>query len=246
MADALVRMAEIALDALREGDTTSRRPRGDELAAIVVHVNAETYPAQPRSAERGADDETVPEQGPGLPAGRIDRGPGLSQRSSNVSPAPAGSAPSSTAATAHRSMSDAPTVWSPNACTAPCSNATGVVHIPAAAPGAACTPITCGTGCTAARRTWPTSCSCAPRTITPCPRRRVHDRAGRPCAGDSAASDGRELLAVSPTRRLRRQHRTRRSAYRTDETAPTTRWEGDRLDRHFAISVIAERRYETG
>ena len=73
-ADALVRLAEIALAALADGQNPPRGLRGDERAAVVVHLDAARVPAPrapavaPRSAERGR------------PSGRIAGGPGLPDR----------------------------------------------------------------------------------------------------------------------------------------------------------------------
>lgn len=74
--DALVRMAEIALAAVDDAANPPRQLRGDERAAVVVHIDAASYPVgnpaeeEPRSAERAAGHVA---DGPGLPKSVIDR-----------------------------------------------------------------------------------------------------------------------------------------------------------------------------
>ena len=84
-ADALVRLAEIALAALADGENPPRGLRGDERAAVVVQLDAARVlappapAAAPRSAERGPT--AVPRSAErGRPAGRIAGGPGLPDR----------------------------------------------------------------------------------------------------------------------------------------------------------------------
>ena len=85
--DALTRLAEIGLSSLANGQKPPRGLRGDERAAVVIHLDAARVP--PRSAER--DPEQVPEprsaeRGPGdapilgRPYARIAGGPGLPDR----------------------------------------------------------------------------------------------------------------------------------------------------------------------
>jgi hypothetical protein len=57
-ADALLRLAEIGLAALADAENPSRELRGDERAAVVIHLEATRV--RPRSAERGADDPSDP------------------------------------------------------------------------------------------------------------------------------------------------------------------------------------------
>jgi hypothetical protein len=57
-ADAFARLAEICLASLADEKTPPRELRGDERAAVVIHIDAARVPA--RSAERGADDPNVP------------------------------------------------------------------------------------------------------------------------------------------------------------------------------------------
>ena len=64
-AEALVRMAELALVAVNDSEHPPRPLRGEERAAIVVHVNASDIPREECSAEHSA------------PAGRLENGPGL-------------------------------------------------------------------------------------------------------------------------------------------------------------------------
>jgi hypothetical protein len=66
-ADALVRMAEIALVALNDATDPPRALRDDERAAIVIHVNAEDLAAPPPKGKPASV----------APPGRIQDGPGL-------------------------------------------------------------------------------------------------------------------------------------------------------------------------
>jgi hypothetical protein len=81
-AEALFRLAEIGLAELAEAKTPPRDLRGDERAAVVIHLDAARVPV-PRSAERGADQ--VPDD-PGeapmvvRPYARVAGGPGLPDR----------------------------------------------------------------------------------------------------------------------------------------------------------------------
>src|SRR5665213_3348049 len=90
-AEALVQLAEIALAILAEGKKPPRELRGDERAAVVIHLNAARVP--PRSAQRDPDDascdqdqvavprsaERDPGDAPllGRPYARVAGGPGL-------------------------------------------------------------------------------------------------------------------------------------------------------------------------
>ena len=81
-AQALVRMAEWAMAIVADERPAPRELRGDERAALVIHVDTDTYPAenpanagQPRSAEREPDSKADSD----APAGRVAAGPGLSQ-----------------------------------------------------------------------------------------------------------------------------------------------------------------------
>jgi HNH endonuclease len=94
-ADALVRLAEIALVALADADNPPRGLRGDERAAVVIHLDAAQVPAPAApdaTGERGdgaTDDDaavgvgSVPrsaERDRHRPLGRIAGGPGLPDR----------------------------------------------------------------------------------------------------------------------------------------------------------------------
>lgn len=70
-AEALVRMAEVALITVNDSEHPPRPLRGDERAAIVVHVNASDIPREECSAEHSAHSEDA------APAGRLQDGPGL-------------------------------------------------------------------------------------------------------------------------------------------------------------------------
>ncbi len=94
-ADALLRLAEIGLASLGDANNPPRELRGDERAAVVIHLDAAQVPVHdedevpPRSAERGTDDSPDPrsaERDPGdapipaRPYARIADGPGLPDR----------------------------------------------------------------------------------------------------------------------------------------------------------------------
>ena len=65
---ALQRIAEIALAALADGDRMPRELRGEERAAVVVHLDAKDVPPEPGSAGR---------EGTAVPFARLADGPGL-------------------------------------------------------------------------------------------------------------------------------------------------------------------------
>jgi len=89
-AEALVRMADIALAAVNDSDTPLRELRGDERAAIVIHLDAADLPAEDgpvRSPERTgrtcSAERTQPTRSaerPPRPYARIADGPGLPDR----------------------------------------------------------------------------------------------------------------------------------------------------------------------
>ncbi|HVU82390.1 MAG TPA: DUF222 domain-containing protein, partial [Rhodanobacteraceae bacterium] len=64
--EALVRLAEIGLASLADADKPSRELRGDERAAVVIHLDVDRI----SSTENGSAEPT-------RPIARIDRGPGL-------------------------------------------------------------------------------------------------------------------------------------------------------------------------
>ena len=92
--DALTRLAEIGLAALADTKNPTRELRGDERAAVVIHLDAARVPSRsaerdpgdascdpnempvPRSAERDPDDAPLV----GRPYARIASGPGLPDR----------------------------------------------------------------------------------------------------------------------------------------------------------------------
>src|SRR5882757_5076417 len=84
-ADALVRMADIAFAAVNDHETPLRELRGDEHAAVVIHLDADLIPAEdpeetePRSAERTQPTRSA-ERTPQRPYARIANGPGLPDR----------------------------------------------------------------------------------------------------------------------------------------------------------------------
>lgn len=86
-AEALVRMAEITLAALADAPEPPRLPRGDERAALVLHLhatrdaapepttNSEPEPTNPRAAVEGGSRE--PRTAGPLPLARLQDGPGI-------------------------------------------------------------------------------------------------------------------------------------------------------------------------
>src|SRR5882757_7405653 len=80
-ADALVRMADIAFAAVNDHETPLRELRGDERAAVVIHLDAADLPAedgQVRSRERIQSTRSA--ERPPRPYARIADGPGLPDR----------------------------------------------------------------------------------------------------------------------------------------------------------------------
>src|SRR5665213_3124149 len=84
--DALTRLAEIGLASLADTKNPTRELRGDERAAVVIHLDAARVPA--RSPERDPGDAAIPrsaERDPGAPIvarphARVADGPGLPDR----------------------------------------------------------------------------------------------------------------------------------------------------------------------
>jgi hypothetical protein len=85
-ADALARLAEISLASLADTDNPLRDLRGDERAAVVIHMDAARVPASdaalPRSAERDPGGAPLPADAPMVPRpyARVAGGPGLPDR----------------------------------------------------------------------------------------------------------------------------------------------------------------------
>jgi hypothetical protein len=80
-ADALVRMAEIALVALHDSDNPPRGLRGEEHAAVIIHLDAAALPDQPPPAAEPDANRTEPRSAErGRPFGRLAAGPGLPPR----------------------------------------------------------------------------------------------------------------------------------------------------------------------
>jgi len=156
-AQALALMAEIALAAINDRATPPRTLRGEERAAIVIHID------ESRLAEDDTDhrieDAAARSHERVRAIGRIAEGPGLPRRSSNACCAAAGSAPPSPQQTppgdAPCSTWDAPTASSPNANSQHCSYATAAAPTPAAAAATACKHTTSPTGSAATAPTWP-------------------------------------------------------------------------------------------
>ena len=142
------------------------------------------------------------------------------------------------------STSAAPTGWSARGCTGHYSCAMLAAALTRAAPTpATCKPITCGIGFTAARRISRTWC-CYARLIT-VPITTVNSRfsASAEAGSGSYASTG-GCYPTTSTRDSSSPTRLRSNTKHADVTADaaTTRWIGHRLDRHYAISVLAQRR----
>lgn len=72
-ADALVRLAEIALATLKDANHPPRTLRGDERAAVVVHVNACDVPQRASAALEDRARSAEPQR----PYAHLERGPGL-------------------------------------------------------------------------------------------------------------------------------------------------------------------------
>ena len=87
-AEALARLAEIGLASLADADNPARELRGHERAAVVIHLDAarmpprsaepdpDSEPSDPRSAERGPGAVSIPSR----PYARVAGGPGLPDR----------------------------------------------------------------------------------------------------------------------------------------------------------------------
>jgi len=79
-AEALGRLAEIGLATMADAGSPVRELRGDERAAVVIHLDAARVP--PRSAERDPAEPNVPSDAPMVarPYARVAGGPGLPDR----------------------------------------------------------------------------------------------------------------------------------------------------------------------
>jgi len=75
-AQALVRMSEIAQAALNDSGTPSRELRGDERAAVVIHIDAPARP-QPDRDHNGSPEPVSATETTRRPNARIADGPGL-------------------------------------------------------------------------------------------------------------------------------------------------------------------------
>jgi hypothetical protein len=72
-ADALVRLAEIGLASLADGVKPPRELRGDERAAVVIHLDAGKLPATPDGPAEPASPAARVANGPGLPDKVVER-----------------------------------------------------------------------------------------------------------------------------------------------------------------------------
>ena len=260
-AQALVRMAEIALAGLGDGTSNTRTLRGDERAAIVVHIDADTYPAgegddpadvpsrsapsdpAPRSAERVPAVRSAERDD--RPVGRIATGPGLPRRvverlacaarvrvfvhDGQGSPLDVGRTRRLVTDRQFRAL-----LQRDGGCVFPgCGSTRGLQahHV----------------------RPWleggPTTLA---NLVLVCAGHHhlVHDEefylepVGRQ-RWRFVRADGHDLLAVVRPADYADSTEPIEHEQHTDPTAPTSRWDGDRLDHDFAISVIAERRADT-
>jgi hypothetical protein len=226
--EALVRMAEIALAVIGRGENTTHTLRGDERAAVVVHINTEQYSGDARSAER-ADAAGRIADGPGLPKRVIDR-LACAGRVRTIVHRPDGS-PLDVGRT-HRVVTQRQfraLLDRDRTCQHPgCTSTFGLE----------------------AHHVWhwldggPTNMD---NLVLLCVRHHhaLHDGAFRIIALGRARfrflrSDGRELLSVVP--RGDAGARPIEDEIDTESTAPMTRWNGDRLDRDWAVAVLADRR----
>lgn len=74
LSDALVRLAEFGLEALADGEKPAKVRRGQERAAVVIHLDAARVPA-PADPERSAERDDPPR-----PYAHVENGPGLPDR----------------------------------------------------------------------------------------------------------------------------------------------------------------------
>ena len=257
LADALVQIAEWALAIVHDERPAPRDLRGDEYAAVVVHLDADAYPPegdqpgstspsteqrgaeQPRSAERDADSCA-------RPAGRIADGPGLSRQviehlccAGRVRPIlkardgrvlDVGRSSRTVTKRQFRAL-----LQRDRHCTHP--------------------------GCTSMRKLeahhvkhW----LHGGRTdmnnlVLLCEAHHLGHHAGEfhiVPSGDQRwryfRDDGRELLATVNPGEFTDSSIGIDAEYCTDPAAPGTRWDGQRLDRHYAVNVLAMRRVDAG
>lgn len=257
VADALVRMAEIALTVLREGDTTTRALRGEELAAVVIHVTAgspgtaedptglaedPTGSAEPRPAERTPTARSAQR----APSARIEDGPALPRRvlerlacagrvrtvvhDCDGTPLDVGRSQRLVTRKQFRALLDRD-----RGCRHPGCGSRRFLHahhvrhwLHGGPTNLANLILLCGTH-----------------------HRALHDGAFRLEALSKSSwrfirADGRELLAAISPADYADPAGALDNEYPTAPEAPTTRWAGERLDRHFAVSVLAERRAAAG
>ncbi len=207
-ADALVRLAELALVALTDAAKPARALRGDELAAIVVHVEADRVRRPDSRPDAG---QSRPRAG-ARPYGQLAEAPvypparACRTASSSAWRVPAGCAPLCTAAapggSGRFSMSDGHTGWSPIDSSGPCCCATtAAARFPAATTRAGSRRTTYDIGCTAAGPISPTWCCCVRGTTTPImtaiSASRSHPMEAAGCRGSSTRT-----AEISPVRSM--------------------------------------------
>ena len=259
-AAALVRMAEIALATVADTEKPIRGLRGDERAAVVIHLTAADLPAdtcadgapphtsQPRSAERTTDGPPRPYAhivgGPGLPdsvvqrltcAGRIR----TARQKQDGTVLDLGRS--------HRVVSErlyrALLLRDDGCCTYPgCANtrdleAHHVRHWLYGGP-------TNLANLVLLRRAGIRATASAMRRASQRPSRRgIPNPAARPMRFRFRRADGRVLPHhVDPGQLTQDPTPVENEHADIPADAATTRWIGDRLDRHYAISVLAQHR----
>ena len=258
-ADALLRLAEIGLAALADTKNPPRQLRGHERAAVIIHLDAARVPArsaepdpdtpcrvqlnatltrQPRSAER---DPQLARRGPPLRPGRWWAG---SSRpcgaTTDVRRPDPHRAPRRRIQRARRRTIPPPGHRPPvPGAAGPPARSLRPPRLPEHQEPA--TPTTASTGSTAAAPTWPTCCSCANPTTWPTTTASSTSTPPAPAGSGSspptaATSAHRFAQPTHTPGRLEDEH-----AHLAPDAA-TPRWDGQRLDRRYAISVLAQHR----
>ncbi len=236
LVDAFVRMAELALATLNAGDTRQHTLRGDEHAAIVVHVTAASPedsarpdPPRPRSAER-----TPParlQDGPALPRSVVERLACAGRVRTVVhdcdgTPLDVGRSHRLVTGKQFRALLERDLgCIHPGCGSRHFLHAHHVTHwMHGGATDLANLVLLCGTH-----------------------HRDLHDGVFALLAAGSGRwrfvrADGRELLPTVHPERYTDRRSPLDAEHPTASDAATTLWTGDRISRHFAVGVIADRR----
>jgi Domain of unknown function (DUF222)/HNH endonuclease len=229
-AEALVRMAELTLAILNDRADQPRPLRGDERAAVVIEVDATTDASLPRPAEHGRPEARI-RNGPGLPKSVAERllcsaRIRTATRNHTGEVLDLGRSQRVVSKAQFRAL-----LMRDKHCRYPgCGSRSGLEahHV----------------------RHWIDGGRTDMRNlILLCARHHHlhHDgffsivARGRSKFGFVRA-DGRELAAVVDPRPVTAAHPPVERIVRTADDAPRTRWGGERLDRRWAISVLATRR----